>query len=94
MTLSHGQSEVERGFSINENALVDNMQMETIIIQRKVNDYKRKNNVEPHNMPMPKVLLQNAKQGHFKYKKALNLNIYDLNMAISPDLNISLDLNS
>ena len=41
-TLSHGQSEVERGFSINENALVDNMQMETIIAQRKVNGYMRK----------------------------------------------------
>ena len=28
MTLSHGKSEVERGFSTNENTLVDNMQME------------------------------------------------------------------
>ena len=44
MTLSHGQSKVERGFSINENALVDNMQMETIVAQRMVNDYMRKYN--------------------------------------------------
>ena len=57
MTLSHGQSEVECGFSINENALVDNMQMET-------------NNFQPHNMSMS--LLQNAKQAHLKYKKALD----------------------
>ena len=44
MTLSHGQSKLERSFSINENALVDNMQMETIVAQRMVNDYMRKYN--------------------------------------------------
>ena len=72
MTLFHGNSDVERGFSINENALVDNMQIETIIAQRKVNDYMRKNNFQPHNIPMSKALLQNAKQAHFRYKKALD----------------------
>ena len=72
VTLPHGNSEVERGFSINENALVDNMQMETIIAQRKVNDYMRKNNFQPHNMPISKALLKNAKQGRFRYKKALD----------------------
>ena len=51
--------------------LVDNRQMETIVAQRKVNGYMRKNNFQPHNMPMPKALLQNVKQGHFRYKKAL-----------------------
>ena len=71
-TLSHEQSEMERGFSINENALVDNMQMETIVAQRKVNDYMRENNFQPHNMPMSKALLQNAKQSHFRYKKPLD----------------------
>ena len=38
MTLSHGQSKVEHGCNINENALVDNMQMETIVAQRRFND--------------------------------------------------------
>ena len=69
MMLSHGQSEVERGFRINENALVDNIQTEIIVAQRKVNEYMRKNNVQPHNMPMSNILLQNAKPAHFKYKK-------------------------
>ena len=67
--LSHGQSEVERGFSINENILVDNMQMETIVAQKNVNDCMRKNNFHPHNMSVSKVSLQNAKQAHFRYKK-------------------------
>ena len=61
MTLSHGQSEVEYSFSINENAVVDNIQMESIGAQRKVNDCMRKNNFQPHNMPMSKALLQNAR---------------------------------
>ena len=51
--------------------LVDDRQMETIVAQRKVNGYMRKNNFQPHNMPMPKALLQNVKQDHFRYKKAL-----------------------
>ena len=29
------------------------------------------NNFQPHNMPMPKALLQYTKQAHFRYKKAL-----------------------
>ena len=69
MTLSHGQSEVVRGFSRNESALVDNMQMEYIVAQRKVNDYMRKNYFQPHNIPMSKALLQNVKQANFRYKK-------------------------
>ena len=67
--LSHGQSEVQRGFSINENVLVDNMHMETIVAQKKVNGYMRKNNLQSHNMLMSKVLLQNAKQAHCRCKK-------------------------
>ena len=45
------------------------MQMETIVAQRKVNEYMRKNNFQLHNMPLSKVLLQNAKQAHFSYRK-------------------------
>ena len=62
---------MERGFSVNKNALVDNMQMETIVAQRKVNDYMSKNNFQTH-MSVSKELLRNAKQAHFRYKKALD----------------------
>ena len=62
---------MELGFSVNKNALVDNMQMETIVPQRKVNDYMSKNNFQTH-MSVSKELLQNAKQAHFRYKKALD----------------------
>ena len=65
MMLSGGQSEGERGFSIDENALDDNIQMKTIVAQRKVNDYIRKSNFQPHNMPLSRVSLQSAKQAHF-----------------------------
>lgn len=52
MTFAHGQSEVERGFSINEHLLADNMKMETLIAQRKVMDYMKKNNFQPHSLPI------------------------------------------
>ena len=45
--------------------------METIVAQRKVNDYMSKNNFQTH-MSVSKELLQNAKQAHFRYKKALD----------------------
>ena len=49
------------------------VQMKTLwlITCRWKNNYMRKNNFQPHNMPMSKALLQNAKQAHFRYKKAL-----------------------
>ena len=70
--LFHGQPKVECGLSITEDALVDNMQMKTIVAQRKVNDYMRKNSLQAHNIRMSKALLQNTKQAHFRYKKALD----------------------
>ena len=70
--LFHGQSKVERNFSVNENSLVYNMQMDTIVAQRKFNDNMRKNNFQPHDVPMSKALLQNAKQAHFEFKKVLD----------------------
>ena len=59
---------MEHGFSIYKNALAENMQMEITVAQRKINEYMRKINFQPH-MLMSKVLLQNAKQPHFRYKK-------------------------
>ena len=45
--------------------------METIVAQRKVNDYMSKNNFQTH-MSVSKELLRNAKQAHFRHKKALD----------------------
>ena len=56
--------------SINKNALVDNMEMETVVAQRKVNDYMRNNNFQPHNMPMSKTSLLDAKQKQ-EHKKSI-----------------------
>ena len=47
------------------------MNMETIIAQRKVFDYMKKNDFHPDGIPMSKALLQNAKQAYSRYKQAL-----------------------
>ena len=37
--LSHGQREIERGFNINDNLLVENLKMESLTAQRSVQDF-------------------------------------------------------
>ena len=39
LTLSHGQAVVERGFSVNKEILVENLQQKSLINQRMVYDY-------------------------------------------------------
>ena len=47
------------------------MNMETIIAQRKVINYMKKNDFHPDDIPVSKALLQNAKQAYPRYKQAL-----------------------
>ena len=49
-TLSRGQSQIERGFSINNELLVENMKSQFLISQRLVCDYFQAANFSPHNM--------------------------------------------
>ena len=53
-TLSHGQSSIERGFSINKEHLVENLQEESLIALRIINDHMFANNLTPININISK----------------------------------------
>ena len=59
--LSHGQSSIERGFCINKEYLVENLQKESLIALVIVNDLMLANNITPYNIHISKALLENAK---------------------------------
>ena len=70
-TLSHAQSSIERGFSINKEHLVENLQEESLIALRIVNDHMLANNLTPSNIQISKAVLENAKASNRCYKNKL-----------------------
>ena len=56
LILSHGQAQVERGFSTNKLVLDVNMQNETLVTQRIVHDHMVSENMKPQDLQMTKRL--------------------------------------
>ena len=54
LVLSHGQGTVERGFSENKMLLVENLNMESLIVQWLICDFMKQKEYEPHSFPVPK----------------------------------------
>ena len=71
MVLSHGQAAVERGFSLNEKLLVENMKAECLIAQRCIKDFMLVNNYSAHTVPITKKLMDNIKSSSQRYKAYL-----------------------
>ena len=53
--LTHGQASVERGFSINESILEDNITEAYIVSHRLVKDYLTSNHLEPKDVKIHKI---------------------------------------
>lgn len=66
-TLSHGQADVERGFSLNKNLINQNMESLTIISRRRVKDHLLSNKLLPHTFEVPTKLMQYAQSAHRNY---------------------------
>lgn len=70
LILSHGNAEVERGFSVNKECLQDNMRESTLIGFRTVYDTVQKmGGIEK--VPITKPLLQSAKNAYARYKESI-----------------------
>ena len=65
--LSHGQSSTERGFSINKQLLVENLQEKSLVSQRIVYDHINSNNVAIHQYQLPNDLVKSCKLAHSRY---------------------------
>ena len=70
-TFSHGQSQIERGFSINKSLLVENMHEKPICARRLVLDFVKSSNKEVHEIEIENELILSCKADHSKYKTDL-----------------------
>ena len=59
--LPHGQTSIERGFSVNEDLLVENLNQQTRIGQRKVYDYFSSLVIDIHEYEIPPGLTKSCK---------------------------------
>ena len=67
-TFSYGQSQIERGFSINKSLLVENMHEKSICAQPLVSDFVKSSNKELHEIEIENELILSCKTAHRKYK--------------------------
>ena len=66
-TISHGQADVERGFSLNKNLLNQNMEALTITSRQKIKDHLISTKIVLHEFKVPSTLLQYSQSARQKY---------------------------
>ena len=69
--LSHGQSAVERGFSINKELSVENLLEKLLMSKRMVYDHINSNRINIHQYELPSNLLKSCKLFNHRYNAAL-----------------------
>ena len=70
-TLTHGQSQVERGFNINSDIVIENLKPEALCAQRMVYDQLKSDQVGSHNIVIPNELRLSCMTASSKYKAEL-----------------------
>ena len=68
-TLSHGQSAVERGFSVNKELLVENLGQKSLISQRIVYDHMTSLSIKIHEFAISSDLLKSCRMAHQRYQR-------------------------
>ena len=71
MILSHGQSSIEHGFSVNKEILDNNLQERSLTSQRLVYDHFTSENIALHEYVIPQALKKNCQLANGRYKLAL-----------------------
>ena len=70
-TLSHGQASVERGFSINKELVVENLQEESVVCQRMVYDHVSSTGKSISEIPITSSMIKSCKLAYSRYSTAL-----------------------
>lgn len=71
LTLSHGQACVERGFSINNTALLTNMKPNSLIAHKTIVDHMQRNNRKRHNLFSSSKITRIVKAARIRYSEFL-----------------------
>ena len=67
LTLSHGQASVERSFSVNENLMVENLKVSSLIAQRIIYDHMKSEELNPETTDITKHLVVGVMSAKRKY---------------------------
>ena len=67
LTLSHGQTAVERGFSISEETLFENPGNDNLIAKRIVIDHMLTHDLKAYDLPITRELLSSVRSAYSKY---------------------------
>ena len=73
-TLSHGQVSVERGFSINKELLVENLEEESVVCQRMVYDHVSSIGKPINQIQITSAMMKSCKLAYSRYNTALEAN--------------------
>ena len=68
---SHAESEIERGFNINDSLFVENLKTESLTAQRSVQDFINDSEVSVDKMEIDNVLINSCKTAYSMYKQAV-----------------------
>ena len=71
LCLSHGQASVDRGFSVNNNLLVENMHEDNLIAQRIIHDHMKSLKLEAYEVKVTKCCLDIVNSARRRYFDAL-----------------------
>ena len=71
LTLSHGQSDVELGFSCNTLLLEENIKDDSIVSKRLIKDHLVSNNLKPHMLEITSQIRASCRQAHQRYHSYL-----------------------
>ena len=67
LTLSHGQADVERGFSLNNAVLQSNMKHNSVVSKCLIQDHLVSNNLKPHTMGINSQLSSSCQRARQQY---------------------------
>ena len=67
----HGQSEVERGFSVNKKPLVENLKTKSLVALRRIEDHTNFSELSPENIKISSELIRSVTEAHRRYQDEL-----------------------
>ena len=71
LTLSHGNSDVERGFSLNKGVQKDNISEKSVVSKRHIKDYMYSNELKPYSVEITNELCKSCAQARSRYHQYL-----------------------
>ena len=71
MILFHCQSEVERGFSVNKQLLVDNIKIKSLVVLRRIEDHMNFSELNPETIKISSELVKSVKEADSRYQDEL-----------------------